>query len=117
MLDQALLISALLASLTCTGVHPILWIVTLEDIIVKDIVYVSAMYPGVIILIVAFQSRIRDENPSPKYAPGVVVAGPRVTKSLAEMLEEIPWDDHITTSLQEEMPMERVIDISPSYVT
>ncbi|KAI0258640.1 hypothetical protein BC834DRAFT_699963 [Gloeopeniophorella convolvens] len=82
-------------SVSFTSAHTEQRMAVFNDVINKVLAYAPAVYPIAIVLIVAFQSKTRGENPSPENAPGTAVAGPHVTKSLAEVLEELPtWDSH-----------------------
>ncbi|KAI0258647.1 hypothetical protein BC834DRAFT_910605, partial [Gloeopeniophorella convolvens] len=81
----ALVIATL--SVSSTDSHAIRRMAIGDDVILTVIVYVSAMYPIAIWLIVAVKSRARDEDLSLENASETVVTGPLAAKSLAEVLE------------------------------
>ncbi|KAI0258645.1 hypothetical protein BC834DRAFT_910592 [Gloeopeniophorella convolvens] len=76
-------------SVSSTDSHAIRRMAIGDDVLLTVMVYVSAVYPIAIWLIVAVKSRARGENPSLENASGTAVTGPLAQKSLAGVLEEL----------------------------
>ncbi|KAI0258639.1 hypothetical protein BC834DRAFT_910532 [Gloeopeniophorella convolvens] len=91
-----------------------------EEILTVMVVYITAMYPNAILLIADLQKSAYNETFAYQTLPHSNAAGPSTIKSLADLLEELPWDNHAPAARLQpgEVSAERLtlVDIRLTYV-